>query len=310
MSMRRQVARAIGKAIDDRIKLPEPTAIISAPPSEVSDVPRTALWLEKFTREWHHQEEPEVDANGEILIGGRATLAQGVGAAMIQQGVQLTILGTLRGSGRLWVGCRLPAKREEIEDNISFLFADDPAAPGRLLVTVEQPRVGSFVLPWGWTGAAFIGDTDWEDEFAFSERLWSWVKVDVDIQILVPRFDPMIEQFIVTFDQDYTIPVDAVEEASVVVADTSIKNFSWTAPSDGVLGADGYASTVALPGSAMPDATYVVAGFELREAAPGDGVHPDARFPTSGRLSNSFTVVTDAPIRAGSVYDVLIRDRT
>ena len=66
--------------------------------------------------------------------------------------------------------------------------------------------------------------------------------------------------------------------------------------------------TVSIPGLGMRDATYVIAGFHLRNAAPGDGPHPDATFPIAGRTTTTFTVVTDAPIRAGAVYDVALRD--
>jgi len=70
----------------------------------------------------------------------------------------------------------------------------------------------------------------------------------------------------------------------------------------------GTTQTVTIPGSGMYDATYSVAAFSLRDPAPGDGAHPDARFPVASRTTTSFTVVTDTDIRAGSTFDVYLRD--
>ena len=84
--------------------------------------------------------------------------------------------------------------------------------------------------------------------------------------------------------------------------DQTERSFWWTATVDGTT------QTVAIPGLGMRDATYAVAGFVLRDPAPGDGAHPDAYFPTAGRSTGSFQVVTEDPIRAGSTYDVTLRD--
>jgi hypothetical protein len=89
--------------------------------------------------------------------------------------------------------------------------------------------------------------------------------------------------------------------------DGTIQSFVWTAGADGTLVSGRFQSTVAIP-QAMRDASYVVGGFNLRDPAAGDDAHPDARFPAAGRTTATFLVTTDAPIRAGSSYDVLLRD--
>ena len=93
-----------------------------------------------------------------------------------------------------------------------------------------------------------------------------------------------------------TVPAAASQDATE-------RSFTWTAT------ATATTQTVTIPGGGMVDASYAIASFTLRDPAPGDGAHPDARFPTAGRLAGSFTVEVDAPIRAGSVYDVVLRDR-
>lgn len=118
---------------------------------------------------------------------------------------------------------------------------------------------------------------------------------------------------------DAVIPVSAIRFPGVAAAasgavvtptvppaaaqDTTERSFTWTAVTTATT------QTVTIPGGGMVDASYAVVAFVLRDPAPGDGAHPDALFPTAGRLAGSFTVVTDSPIRAGSVYDVVLRDR-
>lgn len=98
-------------------------------------------------------------------------------------------------------------------------------------------------------------------------------------------------------------PTPAVAVPVAAAQDATERSFTWTAAVTATT------QTVAIPGGGMVDASYAIASFALRDPAPGDGAHPDARFPTAGRLAGSFTVEVDAPIRAGSVYDVVLRDR-
>lgn len=89
---------------------------------------------------------------------------------------------------------------------------------------------------------------------------------------------------------------------SAAPQDQTERSFTWTAP------ATLTTHTIVIPGLGMRDASYAVAGFHLRDPAAGDGAHPDARFPAAGRTATQFQVTTDAPIRAGSVYDIVLRD--
>lgn len=199
--------KGLGDAIRNRVGI-EPS-VVSAPPSAVSDSPAVAILGEHFQRTFSQQHEPSVDDQGRLMIGALADLGPGLGPAVIQDEVRLAIIGSLKISGRLWVGCRLAPKREELEDAISDLFTEDQLAIGRLMIEVKEPKVGRFVLPWSWRGAAFILDSDWNDEYAFSERLWSWTKFDLEVGILVTRRDPMINDFIVQFDADFHQPINA-----------------------------------------------------------------------------------------------------
>ena len=121
---------------------------------------------------------------------------------------------------------------------------------------------------------------------------------------------PGADDALIKPSQLYIAPgaIDAVAPAPAAVLDQPAgqngaeRSFPWTATVTGTTQA------VTIPGSGMRDLSFVVAAFNLRDAAPGDGAHPDARFPGAGRTLTTFTVVTDAPIRAGSSFDVVLRD--
>lgn len=202
MNLRRQAAKALAEIFQAKLGLETPPTVIAAPPSAVGDSPAMAIWIERSNTEFHHEEELSVDEDGELRVGALASLDPPAGAASIDGTHRLSKIGALRCEGRLWAGCRLPPKREEIEGKISRCFSDDPTAPGSILVTLQNPKVDGLVLPWHWTGAAFIGGSEWTDEYAFSERLWTWMKFELDLDILVSRSDPMMTSIVVALSQD------------------------------------------------------------------------------------------------------------
>lgn len=203
-NLRRQAAKALGEAINDRLHLQEPVAIIAANPAEVTDYPRVAIWLEQFTKVFHGEEELEVNEDGQLMMGYYASLSPGVGAAKLNATQRLSKVGSIRGSGRIWVGCRLPPMREEMESDIDNIFLEDTAALSRLLITIKKPMLGKIAIPWDWTAAVFIRNSSWSAEMAFSERLWSWMNFDLEVDILVPRSSPLITRILVGVEANVT----------------------------------------------------------------------------------------------------------
>lgn len=206
-NLRRQAAKSLADVIHKFVpSLQESPSVIAAPPSEAADYPRVAILLERFKTEWAEEEELMVDEDGELLMGARARLLPPAGAAMLGTDSHLSKIGSLRSDGRIWVGCRLHPKREEIEDAITTAFCQDTMASGRILLPIKNPRVGQFTLDWDWTAACFIEETEWTREFAFSERLWAWMKFNFDVDILIPRADPIMSQIVFGINVDTTNP--------------------------------------------------------------------------------------------------------
>ena len=148
---------------------------------------------------------------------------------MIDSATYLSKVGTLRCKGRIWAGSRLAPKREEIEGKITMLFARDRSAPSRLLLTLAKPSVSGYRLPFDWTVAAFVESFEWSDEFAFTERLWTWISFDLDVDILIPRNDPIAARIILMVTEDLETEVETTTDLDALDLET------WSVGSDGSL---------------------------------------------------------------------------
>ena len=204
MMIRDQIAQAMAAAISAPLSLAQPMNVISAPPSGQADYPACSLWLENFELVDTNDDPVLTDANGVPQHGALATLDnQGTATpAMLSDKAYLASVGTMRGAGRIWVGARHAPKREEIENLIVDLFYQDDVASSRIMVRVDRPRVGPFQLPFSWYIAAFVENVEWTAEFAYAERLWDWIHITVDVDMLVPRNFPLVKELRLLFSND------------------------------------------------------------------------------------------------------------
>lgn len=195
MSLRRDAVNAVADELARHVRLPAPPTVIDTTPSEPAQYPAMAILLDKFTTNWSQSWDIETDADGNPLVGTSITLDRGVGVAKLSSGRYLSKFGTLQGVGRIWVAARHPAKREELEEAVLLAFSQDGAAPGRLLVTMTRAKVADFEIPWPWTVAALVEDTTWKDEQIMAERVWSYLDFRLDVDMLVPRNEPIVQTF-------------------------------------------------------------------------------------------------------------------
>lgn len=207
-AFRRMAANALADAIAQRVQLKDAPTVISAPPSSVADYPAVAIWLEHHALRFAQEDELMVDSVGAPLIGSNAKLGlqHVAGPARVDERRRLSRVGTISSTGRIWVGCRLPARREETESKIVDLFMGESIGIGNLALEIAKPTLDGIQLAWSWTAYASIGDSEWVDEFAFSERLWSWIKFDLDAEILVARATPETRRLLLALDGYFQSP--------------------------------------------------------------------------------------------------------
>jgi len=206
LSLRRQTVSAMCDTIQDRLKLAQRPAALEANPSDTPEYPACAIQLDRFKLDITDEDEIQGDETGPF-VGARAILGYAPNID-IGGGAYLVRVGKIIGQGRIWVGCRLPAQREAMEARIMRIFFDDDQAPTRWLVTIPEPLISDYTLPFPWTVAVFMGDTEWTREYVFSERVWAWISFEMEIELLIPRDAvPMVKNFLLEFDVDVTQPV-------------------------------------------------------------------------------------------------------
>lgn len=210
LNFRRQTVHRMCDRLQEVLNLAERPTAISAPPSNAPEGPACAILIDTTTLEAYDDDEIQADENNQPLVGALAVL-DATPDLDIGNGAYLSRVGKMLCRGRIWIGARLPPKREELEARIMRVFFEDTEAPGRWMIELENPIVGEYTLPCPWTACAFLGDSRWTAEYAFNERLWSWLSFELELEILVPRDDPRyarVRQFILGIDMHVDQPVD------------------------------------------------------------------------------------------------------
>lgn len=210
--LREHAALSLGQLITDRIQLSRPAIVIDAPPSQLSEYPAVAVWIERMVPNYTDAGPVLEDASGTPIMAGTATddvgnVVDGT-PIMIGDGVWVMHVGSMRCRGRIWVGSRYPDKREELEEKIYLAFNEDDDAPGRIMFPLEGMQLGDYTINFG-VATALINDSSWTNEHSFEARLWSWIMFDLDVPMLVPRSGPLASQLILEFSAIVDPPISA-----------------------------------------------------------------------------------------------------
>lgn len=150
----------------------------AAPTYEVPDVPveypSIAVLIESMTDVYGADIEMEDEDGDPIMFDGSSALME---------------VGTTSVSPRLFLAARTPGERAKLGGKIKRAFADDDIASGRLLVTITNIAIDGQATPATYPIAFFLDGEDWSDEMAWSEKRWTYLRLQVDVPILVLRKD-------------------------------------------------------------------------------------------------------------------------
>lgn len=222
-SIRRTAARGIAtELLKFTDKLAQPPTVINAPPSGKVEYPAMAIQIDTASFAYSNDDVVQVDPtkepdeDGYYLFGGFATtddtneIVQGQ-AYVDSEGRSLSHIGTARMKARIWIAARTGPQREKLEDDIELAFQSDRAAPGRMLVSIAGVKVGGMTINFGFATADH-GDSEWQGEHVFEERLWSYLMFDLDVPILIPRTEPIVTELVLAITTDLDTEVEAVED--------------------------------------------------------------------------------------------------
>lgn len=211
MSLRRAAAQSLADTLGAQITLAQPATVLTAPPSDATQYPALAVMIDRskinMTQSW----ELMVDSSNNPLVGFNAKLEAPEGSVS----ARMIRAGSIRCEGRIWLGARHASKREEMEERVIAAFFQDDSAHGLLFSTMVGVKICDFTIPWPWTVGSELVETTWSSEFVFSERVWSWIRFRLDVDMLVPRTDPLVQTFILELSagmkddpDDPTTPAD------------------------------------------------------------------------------------------------------
>ncbi len=225
MSLRMQAVRLFADTIAAQLPDIATVEVVAAPPSKPAKYPACAVLVDS-TDYWLADDFVPVDVDGNPLIGTDAIMGLPADWARFDENTLVYSVGRVTMKCRVFVATRLPEQRAELEDQIFSFFMADDLAPGRILMSLDQPRVMSRTLPFAWPVAALLPEADqfsqWTAEYAFDERLWAWLKCEVEVDMLVARNAPEIKQLILEM---VTGPVDPV---TGLVTDKDIPEYEET----------------------------------------------------------------------------------
>jgi hypothetical protein len=226
MKIRRAAAKAVVEEITQRltIKLAQPATVVNVPPSRKSEYPAMALLIDSAEIViYNDDEDVEFDPSKQIGDDGfeltgyfrtdPVTNALTTGTTyMLDQDTTVSQIGTVRMKGRLWVGARLDAQREQLEQEVSLIFYNERQAPGRIQVSVAGVEISGVKIPFGIATVMFEDEMTWNSEFAFAERLWTYMKISVDAPFMIPRFDPIADKLYLLVSQDLQTAVETPDD--------------------------------------------------------------------------------------------------
>lgn len=243
MKIKRAAAQAVIDKVQAGLSIPlgQPPSVIQVPPSQKSQYPAIAILIDSAEFELYNDDEDvQIDESkspgddGYELTGFFRTDSDTndyvVGPTyMLDQGTTISQIGTVRMKGRLWVGARLDPQREQLEQEMAMVFYDSREAPGRLLVSVAGVEIKGVKIPFGIATAMFEDKLQWNSEFAFAERLWTYAPLSIDAPVMVPRFDPIATNLQLLVTQDLET---SVEEPPDLLSLENLEQFSVSQSGD------------------------------------------------------------------------------
>jgi hypothetical protein len=117
----------------------------------------------------------------------------------------LVEVGSLEGSVEVRIYARHAAVRDDLEQKVLEALVSREGSPGTIVVTVPGIVVGG--ATWGYAPSCTysLAGSDWQEEFAFEHRRYSFIELDSWLPMLVARNGVYtIEQMALAVTNDMT----------------------------------------------------------------------------------------------------------
>lgn len=232
--VRQFTAMALASALSERVQLGTKPIAVDAPPSQIAEYPQIAVFIERTRIDYSEDEVIRASADGTVLLGTDTVGDDGEildgDPVMVGPGIYLVSIGTMRCTGRIWIGSRYPAKREQVEEEVFFAFNADDYARGIIKIPLVGCKLGEVTLPFG-TATVVLGDSMWNGEHSFEARLWSWCTFDLDVPVFVPRKHALATHLILELSRDLQTEIAVPADVAKLV---DLEKYDITSDGDAV----------------------------------------------------------------------------
>jgi hypothetical protein len=130
-------------------------------------------------------------------------------------------VGELVGKFELRIAAGPQVEREELEAAVLAALCPDDDSPGVVVVDLPGVKIAGTTTTVTGHASFDLGDGDWQEEMAWSEKRFSFIELESQLQMLTLRTNvPTIEQLLVELTQNMddeieNIPADQIETVQV-----------------------------------------------------------------------------------------------
>lgn len=131
----------------------------------------------------------------------------------IDDGKVVMNVGAFTGVFELRIYAKSVAERESLEDKVLHAFLKQELRPGIVSLTTPTLTINEYVTLYAAPVAFMLDEEEWREEFAFENRRFSFLDLDVEFPALAVRDAYRIEhlQTAINHDLDSDVPDEAVE---------------------------------------------------------------------------------------------------
>lgn len=195
---------------------------VAPEPTDRAQFPCVAILAQKMSYEpaqadevyWNEDviPDPDLDEDGDPLTD----------PPNIDDGKLIMNVGAFTGVCEIRVYAKNVAERERLEERILHAFLSVEMAPGVVAITTPAVTVNEYVTLYEAPVAFMLDSADWTEEYAFENRRFSFMDLDMAFPALVVRGAYRLETLQLAITED--LESDTAEETVEIDEDGELSN--------------------------------------------------------------------------------------
>lgn len=167
------------------------------------------------------QAEPEVDGKypGLVIMVGKFRFLPNQDEDVHQPAAdkEFVQVGEAHGDLEVRIYAKAPAERNKLEDQVEQVFLARSGSPGVLVDTIPNVEIGGVASAFAPTIAFRLETLEWNEEFAFDRRRYSFISVATELPVLAVRTVVNLNDLRLGLTEDLTTAYASLPAGSVEV---------------------------------------------------------------------------------------------